>query len=169
MRREAEINVNSNLRYSLTRVWDEKKPSILFIMLNPSTADALKDDPIIKKCISYAKAWGYGGLYVCNLFAYRATDPNELKSLKKKEREGQFNYLHIENTIIYHSIEKVVFAWGNNKIVSKLMDFSKLEEALNKAGEIVDFKTYCLELSKSGTPKHPLYLRGDLKLKRFDL
>jgi hypothetical protein len=168
MIREAEINKARNLRYTLLRNWDKEKKGILFILLNPSTADDMKDDPTIKKCISYAKSWGYGQLHVCNLFANRATDPKELLKLKKKDFNN-FNYYYITNIIINNDIEKVVFAWGNHKIVSKLTDFKELREALDKAADIVDFKTYCLGLSKDNCPKHPLDLKGDVKLKRFTL
>ena len=104
-------------RYSLTRNWDSEKPKVLFIMLNPSTADADNDDPTIRRCINFAKYWGYGGLHVCNLFAYRATNPKEL--------------LHIDNPLgdqnIYHmkklanEAEIIVCAWGNRIVLKKLI------------------------------------------------
>jgi hypothetical protein len=61
-------------------VWDESKAYALFIGLNPSTADEKEDDPTIKRCINYSKKWGYGGLCMVNLFAFRATDPSDLKA-----------------------------------------------------------------------------------------
>ena len=66
-------------RYALSRSWDEKKKIVLFIGLNPSTADEKKDDPTIRRCINYAQSWGFGGLQVANLFAYRATKPTKLR------------------------------------------------------------------------------------------
>ena len=72
-------------RYRLWRIWDAKKPTVLFIMLNPSTAGSTMDDPTIKRCIGFAKSWGYGGLYVGNLFAYRSTQPKGLLKLNDAE------------------------------------------------------------------------------------
>ena len=74
----AVISECGKYRYSLTRIWDESKPKVMFIMLNSSTANANNDDPTIRRCINFAKAWGFGDLYVCNIFAYRATNPQEL-------------------------------------------------------------------------------------------
>jgi hypothetical protein len=76
MLREAEISEDGKYRYALMRMWDDK-PLMMFCMLNPSTADATKDDPTIRRCIGFAKDRGYGGIYVVNLMAYRATDPAE--------------------------------------------------------------------------------------------
>jgi hypothetical protein len=61
-------------RFALRRNWDESKPYVMFIGLNPSTADEIENDPTINRCISYARSWGYGGLFMANLFAFRATD-----------------------------------------------------------------------------------------------
>ena len=66
-------------RYSLWRIWDKEKPIFTFVGLNPSTADHVQDDPTITHCINFAKSWG-GGIYMANLFAYRATDPQEMMS-----------------------------------------------------------------------------------------
>jgi hypothetical protein len=78
MNNAAIISEDNQYRYQLLRVWDETLPRILFIMMNPSTADATKDDPIIRRVISFAKSWGYGGVYVGNLFAFRSTDHTRL-------------------------------------------------------------------------------------------
>ena len=69
-------------RYSLTRTWDVNKKYVLFIGLNPSTADENYDDPTIRRCVDYAHRWGYGGLVMTNLFAFRATLPIDLKNAK---------------------------------------------------------------------------------------
>ena len=63
-------------RYSLSRIWDKKKKLVLLIGLNPSTADEKVDDPTIRRCVNYAKNWGYGGFLMVNLFAYRTTLPS---------------------------------------------------------------------------------------------
>src|SRR5450755_395090 len=65
-------------RYRLIRTWDKTKPHAMFIMMNPSTADLKVNDPSVAKCERFARTWGYGGIYVGNTFAYRATDQNRL-------------------------------------------------------------------------------------------
>ena len=76
---EAMLSVDRKYRYVLTRTWDETLSNIMFVGLNPSTADETTDDPTIRRCINFAKSWGYGGLYMVNLFAYRSTNPNNIR------------------------------------------------------------------------------------------
>ncbi len=147
----AIISECTTYRYQLWRLWDKTKPLVMFIMLNPSTADADKDDPTIRRCINYAKAWGYGGLYVGNLFAYRATVPKDL--FKAKEPIGEDNHKHLKE--MYDKCDKVVGAWGNNQ--------ARPERIFNNFDNL-----YYLALCKDGTPKHPLYLKKDLEPIPFD-
>ena len=79
MEKSAILSADRKYRYVLTRIWDETKPTVVFIGLNPSTADEEVDDKTIRKCIGYAKRWGYGKLIMVNLFAFRSTDPSMLK------------------------------------------------------------------------------------------
>jgi hypothetical protein len=146
--KSAVISEDNNYRYQLSRIWDESKPAVLFIMLNPSTADASIDDPTIRRCINFAKSWGYGGLYVGNLYAYRSTDPKALKYVENPV--GNDNIAHIQSLVTL--VDKVIYAWGNNQ---------KEPEWLRSIVET----PYCIELSKKGVPKHPLYLKGDLQPK----
>src|ERR1700731_337339 len=81
MRTSAIIYPCGHYRYELRRVWDETKPFVLFIGLNPSTADEKEEDNTSRICINYAKRWGYGGLLMGNLFAYRSTDQKALRSV----------------------------------------------------------------------------------------
>ena len=74
----AAFSPDRRYRYTLRRQWDDALPYCLFVMLNPSTADATQDDPTIRRCIGFTKAWGFGGLLVGNLFALRSTDPAAL-------------------------------------------------------------------------------------------
>ena len=150
----AVISGCGKYRYSLTRIWDESKPKVMFIMLNPSTADASNDDPTIRRCIGFAKSWGFGGLYVCNLFAYRATDPKEL--LKVHNPFGDQNIWHTRK--LSDEVDTIVCAWGNKPILKKILKNQNPYKLLDFAR----LKLHYLELSKDETPKHPLYLRGDI-------
>lgn len=157
----AVISDCGKYRYSLTRIWDESKPKVMFIMLNPSTADASNDDPTIRRCIGFAKSWGFGGLYVCNLFAFRATNPKDL--LKADNPFGDQNIWHTRQ--LFDKVEKVICSWGNKAIVDKILGKGNDYETIYYAYD----KLHFLELSKDGTPKHPLYLKSDLKPKRLEI
>jgi hypothetical protein len=158
MKKDAVISDCGQYRYSLTRIWDESKPKVLFVMLNPSTADAYNDDPTIRRCIGFAKAWGFGGLYVGNLFAYRATNPEEL--LKSFDPVGFMNSNHLAS--MSNAAEATICAWGNSKIIKKLL--GNPNKVVNKLFTDLHY----LELSIDGTPKHPLYLKKNLKPIRFN-
>jgi len=140
-------------RYSLSRIWDKSKPCVLFIGLNPSTADDNEDDPTIKRCIDYANRWGYGGLKMANLFAYRSTLPSNLK--KAKNPIGVDNDRHIKELSKEAAI--TVIAWSDN---GSYLDRDK--EVLKLIEEPM-----CLNINKSGQPSHPLYQKKDLQLKPY--
>ncbi len=142
----ALISSCKRYRYKLWRIWDDDLPKVLFIMLNPSTADESKDDPTIRRCINYAKSWGYGGLFVGNLYAYRTTDPRELKKIY--DPIGDDNYKCLLE--MFQKCSAVICAWGNNEPMP-----IELKKNLSRL--------HYLELSKTGIPKHPLYLKKDLK------
>ena|ERR1700688_906345 len=130
----------------------------LFIMLNPSTADAKKDDPTIRRCINFAKREGSTILTVANLFALRSTDPSILAM--DHDSIGPDNDGHLEEQIYKHSsgIHMIVVAWGAHK-----MAFRRME----KVGPMLK-SAYCLGTTKSGAPKHPLYVLNDQPLVEFD-
>ena len=140
-------------RYSLSRIWDKKKKYVLFIGLNPSTADEEVDDPTIRRCINYAKNWGYGGFMMVNLFAYRTTLASNLKKVKYP--------VGIENDQYIVTLSKkadiTVAAWGNNGNF-----YSRDKQVLSLVSNLM-----CLKINKSGQSAHPLYLNKDLKLTRF--
>lgn len=133
-------------RYRLLRAWDDK-PRVWWVMLNPSTADASVDDPTIRRVVSFSQGWGYGGCVVVNLFALRATDPAALKG--HADPIGPDNDLHLRLAL---AAPLVVAAWGANKTCGRDQAVMRL-----LAGKSL----HCLEKTKEGHPKHPLYVRGD--------
>jgi hypothetical protein len=155
MEKGAILSECNSYRYQLWRIWNNELAKVLFIMLNPSTADADIDDPTIRRCIGFAKAWGYGGLYVCNLFAYRATDPKEL--LKIDNPFGDANIWHTRELV--DKVEKVICAWGNRPILKKVLKGQSEMDLVRFA----EGKLHAIDLAKDGTPKHPLYLKSSLK------
>lgn len=141
-------------RYTLSRIWDEAGTRCLFVMLNPSTADASVDDPTIRKCIKFAKAWGHGSLSVVNLFAWRATDPKEIR--KVNSPVGPENDATIATIAALSNF--IVCAWGNDGIYGNRD--SAVIEILKRIGKPL----HCLKIntapSKSfGSPGHPLYIK----------
>ena len=136
-------------RYTLWRTWDDSKSKVMFLGLNPSTADEVKNDPTVTRCINYSKSWGYGGMYMMNIFSFRTTYPIELK--KAKNPIGKDNDYWIQK--IYRRVDKCIGAWGNDG------DFKRRS---NEIFKIIP-KIYCLKLNQSGQPAHPLYLKSNLK------
>ena len=153
----AAISDCKNYRYLLWRVWSPLRRRLAFIMLNPSTAGKYSDDSTIKRCCQFAARDGYGGILVANLFAYRCTDPSELP--------GKGSAIGPENDDVLQMLAEgsktagldVVFAWGTN---------GTLDERNKKVISMFP-KAFCLELTKDGHPKHPLYIKGDAELKPF--
>lgn len=156
-KKEAKISDCGKYRYSLYRGWDDLKPLCTFIMLNPSTADAENDDPTIRRCINYAKDWGYGGLLVLNLFAYRATDPQELKEVDDPIGPGNDKHIKDEVWATIHFGGIVVCAWGTHGALNQRGAF--IEQMFKGMG----VRPFCLKETKSGFPSHPLYLAKSLQ------
>ena len=149
MTKDAEISKCGCYRYALWRVWSEDVSCAMFVGLNPSIADAEDDDPTLRRCVSYARSWGYGGVCIGNLFAYRATDPNELYEVL--DPVGPENDKWLEQLAQAAGI--TVAAWGNKGQYMK-----RDRQAMLRLGDL-----HCLGVTKQGHPKHPLYLRKDLK------
>ena len=138
-------------RYALWRKWDARRPAYaLFIGLNPSTADEVTDDPTLRRCVGFAKAWGYDAVCVANLFALRETDPAELK--KHPEPVGDDNDRWLK--ALARSAEVVIAAWG---VHGGFMGRDRAVRCM-LAGKL----SY-LALSKGGQPRHPLYLPKGLR------
>ena len=140
-------------RYSLSRIWDKKKKLVLFIGLNPSTADEEVDDPTIRRCVNYVQNWGYGGLMMVNLFAYRVTLPSGLKKVKYPIGEDNDKYI----MTLSKKADITVAAWGNNGNL-----YGRDKQVFDLIPNLM-----CLKLNKSGQPAHPLYLNKNLKLTKF--
>jgi hypothetical protein len=134
-------------RYQLTRQWNPDLATIVFVMLNPSTADASANDPTIRRCINFAHGWGFGGLKVLNLFAWRATNPAELKTVV--DPIGIDNDRHLLEA--FGQATTTVVAWGVNAPATRVLEVSNL---LREAAIIPQ----CLGATRAGHPRHPLYV-----------
>lgn len=135
-------------RYRLWRVWDETKAPAVFVMLNPSTADEVENDPTVERCARRAKSMGFGGLRVANIFALRSTDPVALYS--EADPVGPDNDLAILESIAGAGL--VVCAWGGHGKLNGRGD--AVLNLIRGAGSIPHY----LKINSDGTPKHPLYV-----------
>lgn len=141
MTRAAIFSEDRTRRYLLIRIWDSSKPQLMFIGLNPSTANEIKDDATIRKVIKIASNNGYGGVYMCNLFSQVTAYPKEL-IVTTMEPENDLLILEYAK-----KSSKILFAWGNFK------EAKGRSEAIKKLIPV----GYCLVKNKNGSPKHPLY------------
>ncbi len=151
IRKSATISDCGKYRYDLRRVWDDNNRQVLWIMLNPSTADADQDDNTITRCIRFSQEWGYGGLVVVNLFALRATYPSELK--RHQDPIGPNNDEYLAKWA--GKARFVVAAWGANGVYKE-----RGREVMKRLIKY-DFKIHCLKVTKNGQPGHPVRLKAD--------
>ena len=140
-------------RYLLWRRWDASKPVANFLMLNPSTADEVKLDPTCSRARDYAERWGFGGIYITNIFAWRATDPEAMKAAA--DPVGRGNDAAIVRAARQSAL--VVCAWGNH---GAFLERSSRVRALLKKQKI---QLHALRLNAGGEPAHPLYLPSRLR------
>lgn len=149
MKTSATISPCKQYRYELRRIWDESKPLVLFVCLNPSTADAEIEDNTSRVCINYAKRWGYGGLLIGNLFAYRSTDQSAL--FQVSDPVGPENDAWLKK--LQSEAKLVVCAWSDTG------GYKDRDRA------VLHFlhKPHCLKKLKSGRPGHPLYKSANLE------
>jgi len=142
-------------RFILWRFWNDS-PRVLFIGLNPSTANELQNDPTIRRCLGFAEKWGYGGMYFCNLFSYVSTDPKLLSSEEA---------LHAANIPAINMAAKLVVltvvAWGDGL---EMVDRGK--GVARHIAELVA-PAMCFGYTQKGNPKHPLYLPADARLRDY--
>lgn len=172
----AIISADKQHRYLLSRSWDSKKPTITFICLNPSRADAIRNDATITRCINFSADWGYGSMHFVNLYSIRTpyVTRKQLDVAPKIEGENFNPLLEILpvaigsecNEWLIYAIKRsltVVCAWGS-------WDFTTV-----RAKEVYDMilqhgrGPVCMGTNKAGTPKHPLYLPKTTKLIPFTL
>jgi hypothetical protein len=137
-------------RYRLWRRWDAARPVVAFVMLNPSTADAVRNDPTVRRCIGFARSWGFGGLEVVNLFAYRATDPRVLR--RATDPVGPANRRHLAAAIVRAGL--VIAAWGADPTA---------RDAPTQGRVLSQPELRCLGVTRSGAPRHPLYVRATVR------
>lgn len=141
-------------RYVLTREFDGDS-TCLFVMLNPSTADADQDDPTIRRCIGFTKRQGFGRLEVVNLYAFRSTSPAGLSAASNPV--GPDNDAEIQEAL--ERADLVVAAWGNNTG----FDHGRVADVMTLIKRSAK-PVKCFGLTKQGQPRHPLYLRSDTGL-----
>lgn len=146
MNRGAQFSPCRTWRYALWRTWSDGDGHVMFIGLNPSTADETNDDPTVRRCIGFARAWGYGGIYMLNLFAFRATDPRSMKAAPAPIGPENNRFLRM----YYEEAGIAIAAWGAHG-------------AFMRRDELVALllpQLHCLGTTKDGHPRHPLYLRS---------
>ena len=149
MRNGATLSPCRTYRYDLWRTWLSGDGYAVFIGLNPSTADETTDDPTIRRCVAFAKAWGYAGLCMTNLFAFRATQPKDM--MQASDPVGPFNNAYLTAAACRAGV--VIAAWGvhgthhnRDRTVRELLP-----------------RLHYLRLTKGGHPGHPLYLPAALR------
>ncbi len=152
-----------NYRYELSRTWEAGEPHVLFVMLNPSTACESHDDNTIKNCIRIAKHHGYGGLYVGNVYAFKATDPDQLEMAGYPVTEPAPGNPICDNWYFLRGMidrsKHIVCAWGNNgedHRMIEMLTFLKTE-AMKRPGMRV---FHINRLTQKGRPRHPLYVKS---------
>lgn len=150
----AVFSKDRQYRYALWRIWDGEVPALIFIGLNPSHADEVRDDATVSKLAWHAKMLKYGGLYIGNLFAVVSPYPEQLVY-------GN-NAVGLENDKYLAELKRVagiiVVGWGNRG-----RSAGRDKEVLDLLGKPV----YCFRVTKSGMPTHPLYIRYDTDLKEY--
>lgn len=153
--RSATFSECRRYRYRLSRVWDPDLELAAWVMLNPSVADHLTDDPTIRRCVSFARRWGCGGIVVCNLYSLIATDPKVM--LADPDPIGPETGKHLAFAL---SNRFVVAAWGSNADPFRAASFVQMAK---ESGVSV----HCLGKNADGSPRHPLYIPSQKALEAY--
>lgn len=158
MERTAILSKCGKFRYRLGRRW-AGGPTVVYVMLNPSTADHQQDDATIRRCISFAQAEGFGALEVVNLFAYRTPHPAALKYAGFPV--GADNDRHIVEAC--QAAERVCLAWGAHE------DAQPRVQVVMPLIRLTNLEPYCLAITRSGFPAHPVRLPKTSRMQPFTL
>lgn len=152
MIRTARFSRCRRFRYTLSRTWGDGD-TVMFVGLNPSTADDQQDDPTVRRCIGFAQTWGYGRLVLVNLFGYRSPKPSLIRTVS--DPVGPSNDRIIRELV--SETELIVVAWG------------ALGDLLDRDEKVLPLlpDPYCLGTTKGGHPRHPLYLPATSTLEPF--
>jgi hypothetical protein len=153
--RRTILSADRFYRYTLWRQWGQGTSYAMFIGLNPSTADENVNDPTIRKCIGFARRWGFDALCMTNLFAFRATEPRKMKGHSKPIGDENDRWL----VAAAREASVIVAAWGVN---GQFM--GRDEEVLKLLDDV-----QCLRTTKDGHPEHPLYVPYDTPLKPYSI
>lgn len=145
----ATADIRGDYRYSLTRVWDPTLPTITFVLLNPSTANAEQLDPTLRLCVGFAKRDGYGGMVIISLYAFRTKDPKVL--LAAADPVGPEN-----DSVLGNLTGIVVAGWGANASAKRVAQAMAVLPQLHTIG-----------VTSDGHPRHPLYVRADAPLMKW--
>jgi len=151
----SEFSECRKYRYALWRIWDLSKPLVMFVGLNPSTANETTNDPTIRSVIRIAKANGYGGVYMMNCFPLVTPYPGEL------ELSGDMEFNDYRLKKVARLCNAVIFAWGTFSVVKEQGRDRALTEMFPNA--------YALAINKNGSPKHPLYCKTDTTFVKWNL
>lgn len=134
-------------RYRLWRIWDFNKPTVMFIGLNPSKANEMDTDNTITRVIEFAKSWGYGGVYMMNLFAFVSTKPEKLKTCRDPVRDNDKHLIEVAK-----KCKMIVFCWGQFDVFGR---DKKIEKMFPNA--------VALHINDDGSPRHPLYVSSQTR------
>lgn len=154
---DAVISDCGKYRYLLRRIWDRAKPRALIVMLNPSTADAVVDDPTIRSCVRLCQPF-FGGFEVINLYAFRSTDPEGL--LESDDPIGPDNWKVAKAAAIRSDL--IICAWGAHE-AAKTPSSTMFSVLLSQRPAV-----FCFDTTKHGMPKHPLYIKSGSSLKVWE-
>lgn len=147
----AQFSTCRKYRYALWRIWDESKPLVMFIGLNPSTANETETDPTIKRVCAIAKFNGYGGVYMMNCFPFVSTDPKQMLLCHPESEEWKINEFWLWD--VSKICKDIVFAWGNFDVVKEMGRDKDLSNLFPHAKALI--------INKNGSPKHALYCKKE--------
>lgn len=158
---EADLSPCGGYRWFLARTWNTFAAPLRFLMLNPSTANANRDDPTVTRCIDFAARLGHGGIAVYNLFALRSTDPYELLAVDYDHAVGELNDRRLDEI----GQEMVVCAWGvKTGPLGRLIEHRARQVMLRRTGPAA-----CLGIGANGHPRHPLMMPAHSRLEPFHM